>query len=217
MILIMLGPPGAGKGTQAEKLMKEFSIPQISTGDMIRAEIKAASALGRKVKTLVDKGEFVSDEIMIEIIKNRISHKDCKKGFILDGFPRTIDQADELNLLLQKSKLELNAVINFQVPDNEIIERISSRRSCAKCGAAYNIITNPPIKKDVCNKCGDKVILRADDKPETIKNRLQIYREKTEPLINYYIKKKVLIDVDGRRAIDVIQKELVGLLKKRSI
>ncbi|MBI5392251.1 adenylate kinase [Candidatus Woesearchaeota archaeon] len=212
MILIMLGPPGAGKGTQAEKIMKKFAIPQISTGEMIRNEIKAGSELGKKVKAIVDAGNLVSDDIMIEIIKSRISQKNCKKGFILDGFPRTIKQADDLSNLLALLKLKLTSVINFAVDDQKIIERISTRRFCTKCGATYNIVTNPSKKKDICDSCNGKLILRDDDKEETVKNRLKVYQEKTQPLIDYYRKHKLLMNVDASRSIDVVNKDVMGRL-----
>ncbi|MBS3138005.1 adenylate kinase [Candidatus Woesearchaeota archaeon] len=214
MILIMLGPPGSGKGTQAERIMKKLAIPQISTGEMIRNEIKLGSELGKKVKTIVDAGNLVSDDIMIEIIKSRISQKDCKNGFILDGFPRTIKQADGLGSLLTALKLKLTAVINFAVDDENIIKRISTRRFCTKCGATYNIVTNPPKKKEVCDSCNCALILRDDDKEETVRNRLKVYEEKTQPLIDYYRKHKLLMDVDASRSIDAVNKDVLGRLDK---
>jgi adenylate kinase len=186
----MLGAPGAGKGTYASRLNASLGIPHISTGDMVRDEIKAQTELGKKIKQYSDKGELVPDEIINQLLANRLEKPDCKKGFILDGFPRTINQAEALDKI---SKID--AAINLNVPDEIIITRLSNRVTCKKCGAIYNLLTLKPKKEGVCDNCGGELYQRYDDKPKVIQERLNIYREKTEPLIEYYRKKGLLKDV----------------------
>lgn len=197
MILIFLGAPGSGKGTQSELISKEFSIPQISTGDILRNEVALATDLGMEAKTYMDKGELVPDDIIIKIIENRIKEKDTKKGFILDGFPRTIKQAEALDTMLQNNNLSISKVILIDVADEEIIRRLGDRRVCPNCNAVYNITYNPPKQSGTCDKCGGKLIQRNDDKEEVIVKRLSTYKENTQPLIGYYEKTKRLTVIPG--------------------
>jgi adenylate kinase len=204
MNLILLGTPGVGKGTQAQLIEKKHHIPQISTGDILRAEIKKESDLGRKVQALMARGELVSDEIMLEIIKYRLNEPDCKQGFILDGFPRTLQQARSLDILLQELSKKNIKAISIIVPEPEIIKRLSSRRVCVKCGKTYNLHLNPPPDDAKCRVCGGEIIQRDDDKEVTIRKRLAIYMEKTAPLISYYEEKGNLFEVDGMQTVEKV-------------
>ncbi|MEM2889188.1 MAG: adenylate kinase [Candidatus Bathyarchaeia archaeon] len=190
MKIVMLGPPGAGKGTYASRLNTILGVPHISTGDMVRDEIKAQTDLGKKIKQYSDKGELVPDEIIIQLLKERLKKPDCGKGFILDGFPRTISQAEALDKISN-----IDVVLNLNVPDEIIITRLSNRVTCKKCGAIYNILTLKPKKEGVCDNCGGELYQRHDDNPDVIKERLNVYREKTQPLIEYYKKKGLLKDI----------------------
>ena len=198
MNFIFLGPPGAGKGSLAVKVAEDYKIPHISTGDIFRANIKAQTPLGVKVKAIIDSGSLVSDDLTFELVKDRLAQDDCKNGFILDGFPRTIPQADLLSGLVPDT-----AVVNFQIADEIVIKRLSTRRVCKSCGANYNVLTLPPKKEGVCDKCGGEIIQRDDDKQESILHRMDVYREQTEPLIKYYTEKGKIQNFDA--AIETAQ------------
>ncbi|MCT4544404.1 MAG: adenylate kinase [Vallitalea sp.] len=212
MRLIMLGAPGAGKGTQAKKIAAIYNIPHISTGDIFRANIKDKTDLGLKAKEYMDKGLLVPDELVVDIVADRLKQEDCKDGFILDGFPRTIPQAESLDKALISMDTKINYAINIDVPDENIVRRMSGRRACLKCGATYHINYNPPQVKDICDSCTGELILRDDDKEETVLKRLDIYHKQTSPLINYYEEKNTLVTVDGTKNIDDITKSIVEIL-----
>ena len=213
MNIILLGPPGAGKGTQAKKIQEHYKFPHISTGDILRENINNNTSLGLKAKSYMSRGELVPDELLITIIKDRLAKKDCQNGFMLDGYPRTIPQADALQMILTESGEMIDAVLNISVDDEELINRLSGRRMC-KCGASYHIIFNPPAQADVCNLCEGKLYQREDDKPETIRNRLNVYKKQTQPLINYYANKKILKTIDGSKDILQIFEEIKEVLDK---
>ena len=197
MNIILLGAPGAGKGTQAEVICKALNIPTISTGNMLRAAVKAGTEYGLKAKAAMDAGDLVSDDIVIGILKDRIAEPDAQNGFILDGFPRTIPQANVLDEALTKLGDKIDYAVNVDVPDENIIKRMGGRRACLACGATYHIEHVPPKAEGICDRCGKELVLRDDDKPETVKNRLNVYHEQTQPLIEFYEKKGVLKNVDG--------------------
>ncbi len=194
MKLILLGAPGAGKGTQAEIISEKFSIPTISTGNIIRAALKEGTEMGLKAKAYIDKGELVPDEVVIGIIKERLSESDCQGGFILDGFPRTIPQAKALDTM----GIAIDAALSIEVMDSEIVKRMSGRRVCEKCGASYHTEYKKPAVEGVCNTCGGKLVIRKDDEPETVLNRLNVYHEQTEPLKDYYKAQEKLLIVEGQ-------------------
>ena len=200
----MLGAPGAGKGTQAKRIAAKFSIPHISTGDIFRANIKNNTPLGAKAKSYMDKGELVPDELVIELIMDRFAQDDCVNGYVLDGFPRTIPQAEELDKALKSVNDNLDYAIDVEVPDDNIINRMSGRRACVNCGATYHIVHNPPKVENECDTCNGELILRDDDKPETVKNRLDVYHTQTEPLHKYYTEKGILYTVDGTQDMDTV-------------
>lgn len=212
MKIIMLGAPGAGKGTQAKQIADKYGIPHISTGDIFRANIKDGTELGKKAKTYMDQGLLVPDELVCELVVDRIQQEDCKNGFVLDGFPRTIPQAEALTDALQKIGSSMDFALNIDVPDENIIDRMSGRRACLNCGATYHIVNLPSKKEGICDVCGEKLVLRDDDKPETVKKRLQVYHEQTQPLIDYYNKKEVLLTVDGTKDIQVVFDEITAVL-----
>ena len=210
----MIETRGGGKGTQAKKIAEKYSIPHISTGDIFRANIKNNTELGQKAKTYMDKGELVPDELVVDLIMDRFKEADCVNGYVLDGFPRTIPQAEALDKALAANNEAVDFAINVEVPDENIINRMSGRRACVGCGATYHIQFNAPKVEGVCDTCGEKLILRDDDKPETVKNRLSVYHEQTQPLIDYYSKKGVLAEVDGTQAMDDVFNAIVNVLGK---
>ena len=197
MKIIMLGAPGAGKGTQAKMIADKYSIPHISTGDIFRANIKNGKELGMEAKKYMDQGQLVPDELTVRILLDRVAQDDCKNGYVLDGFPRTIPQAEVLDEALAKLGETIDYAIDVNVPDENIVNRMGGRRACVTCGATYHMVHVPPKKEGICDKCGSELILRDDDKPETVKKRLSVYHEQTQPLIDFYTKKNVLKTVDG--------------------
>ncbi|MCX9085343.1 MAG: adenylate kinase [Candidatus Methanoperedens sp.] len=211
MNIILLGPPGAGKGTQAKQIQEFYKLPHISTGDILRENINNNTSLGLKAKSYMSRGELVPDELLITIIKDRLSKKDCEKGFMLDGYPRTIPQADALQMILTESGEIVDAVVNISVDDEELIKRLSGRRMC-KCGTSYHVMFNPPEKEDICNTCNGKLYQRDDDRSEAIRNRLNVYKKQTQPLINYYDSKKILRTIDGSKEIPQIFEDIKKVL-----
>ena len=212
MIIVMLGAPGAGKGTQAAMICDKYDIPHVSTGDIFRANIKNGTELGKKAKAFMDEGKLVPDELTIELLLDRVSQDDCAKGYVLDGFPRTIPQAEVLTNALAKAGEKVDFAINVDVPDENIIKRMSGRRSCPKCGASYHVEFVPPKKEGICDVCGSELIQREDDKPETVKNRLSVYHDQTQPLIEYYEKASALQAVDGTKDKDEVFADIVSIL-----
>lgn len=212
MKIIMLGAPGAGKGTQAEKIAEKYNIPHISTGDIFRANIKEGTELGKKAKTFMDQGLLVPDSLTVDLLMDRISHEDCKKGYILDGFPRTIPQAESLAAALNEKGETLDVALNVDVPDENIINRMAGRRACPTCGSTYHVVYAAPKKEGICDKCGSELILRNDDKPETVQKRLSVYHEQTKPLIDYYNNQKILATVDGTKDMEVVFQDIVKIL-----
>ena len=204
MKIIMLGAPGAGKGTQAERISKKYGIPHISTGDIFRANIKAGTELGIKAKAYIDKGLLVPDDVTVDLVMDRISPEDCKNGYILDGFPRTIPQAESLTEALKARGTSIDHAVDVDVPDESIIARMSGRRACLTCGATYHTVYAKPVKEGICDKCGASLVLREDDKPETVKQRLLVYHEQTKPLIDYYRRENVLCTVDGTQDMEKV-------------
>ena len=208
----MLGAPGAGKGTQAKKIAEKYSIPHISTGDIFRANIKNRTELGMKAKTYMDQGLLVPDELVVDLVVDRLGQEDCANGCVLDGFPRTIPQAEALDAALTKVGQAVDYAINVEVPDENIVNRMSGRRACVNCGATYHIVYAPTKVENVCDTCQGDLILRDDDKPETVQKRLNVYHEQTQPLIDYYTKKNILVEVDGTVDIDDVFAAIVKVL-----
>lgn len=213
MRLILLGPPGAGKGTQASAIVKEFNIPHISTGDIFRENIKNRTELGNKAKEYMDKGLLVPDEIVISIVEDRLKEDDCKEGFLLDGFPRTLNQGEALDKVLSNMDLKLDKVINLNVDNEILIERAIGRRICKDCGAVFHVKFTPPKEEGVCDLCGGDLYQRDDDTVETISKRIEVYYKQTEPLIDYYSEKGLILDVDGSKDKGLLFKEIVDALK----
>ncbi len=213
MNIILLGPPGAGKGTQAKNISEDCSLPHISTGDMLRENIGNNTPLGLKAKSYMSRGELVPDELLITIIKDRLSRSDCSGGFLLDGYPRTIPQADALQMILTESGRKLDVVLNIDVDDDELIKRLSGRRMCS-CGTSYHVIFNPPEKDGICDACEGKLYQREDDKADAIRNRLVVYKKQTQPLIDYYTKKSILRKINGNKDISVISEGIKKVLEK---
>ena len=197
MNLILLGPPGAGKGTQAKMLIDAYGIPQISTGDMLREAVKNQTALGMEAKKFMDSGQLVPDEVVIGLAKDRIAQPDCEKGFMLDGFPRTVPQAEALDKVLDGMDKKIDHVISIEVPNSELLGRLTGRRTCKACGQGYHVMFDPPKQEGVCDKCGGELYQRDDDNQETVSNRLKVYGSQTEPLIDYYKAKGLLRPIDG--------------------
>ena len=214
MKIVMLGAPGAGKGTQAIKIADKYDIPHISTGDIFRANIKGGTELGQKAKSYIDKGELVPDEVTIGMLLDRIAQDDCKNGYVLAGFPRTIPQAESLTEALKSQGDRIDFALNIDVPDEAIIKRMSGRRACPKCGATYHIVYAAPKTENICDKCGTELIIRSDDKPETVKDRLNVYHQQTEPLIAYYKTAGVLREVDGTQELPKVFEDVVAILSE---
>lgn len=212
MKIIMLGAPGAGKGTQAERIAEKYQIPHISTGDIFRANIKEGTELGKKAKTFMDQGLLVPDSLTVDLLMDRIGREDCKNGYILDGFPRTIPQAESLEAALKAKGETLDVALNVDVPDENIITRMAGRRACPSCGSTYHVVYAAPKKEGICDKCGSELILRNDDKPETVQKRLAVYHEQTKPLIDYYNNQKILATVDGTKDMEVVFQDIVKIL-----
>jgi len=204
MKLVVFGPPSAGKGTQAQKLSKQYGIPQVATGDLLRKAVADKTPLGLKIKSYLDQGKLGPDEVIVQLIKERVAKPDCKNGFLLDGFPRTMGQAKELERMTDID-LVLSIVVDFEA----LVERAVGRRTCPKCSAVYHIKFNPPMNEGICEKCGAKLIQRDDDKEDTVRNRLRVYQEQTAPLIEYYRKKGKLVDIDGSGGIDAVYSQMV--------
>lgn len=216
MKIIMLGAPGAGKGSQASRIAKEYQLPHISTGDIFRANLKEETELGKRAKSFMDKGELVPDDITIAMLLDRIHKEDCKNGYILDGFPRTIPQAEALKEALAKKDEKIDLALDVEASDELIIKRMAGRRTCPTCGAIYHIVTLPPKTEGICDRCGADLIQRKDDNEETVKNRLKIYHEVTEPLISYYKKEGILEEIDGAEELDKVFEKVKRIIHERS-
>ncbi len=213
MRAILMGPPGAGKGTQAAVLIEKFQIPHISTGDMFRAAIKAGTHLGLKAKEYMDAGSLVPDEVTIGIVAERLAEADCANGFLLDGFPRTVAQADALDKILVDLRMKLDGVLNIEVDEAKLLERLTGRRICRQCGATYHMVFNPPTTLNVCDKCGGELYQRSDDTLETAKNRLEVYNRQTQPLIEYYRGQGLLKEINGDQEISKVLDDILAALE----
>lgn len=212
MKIIMLGAPGAGKGTQAKMIADKYSLPHISTGDIFRANIKNGTELGMEAKRYMDEGKLVPDELTVKILLDRVAKEDCKNGYVLDGFPRTIPQAEVLEKALNEQGESIDWAIDVDVPDENIVNRMSGRRACVNCGATYHLVHIPPKQEGICDKCGSELILRDDDKPETVLNRLKVYHDQTQPLIDFYSSRNVLKTVDGTQDMEDVFASIVAIL-----
>ena len=212
MKIIMLGAPGAGKGTQAKKIAAKYGIPHISTGDIFRANIKNGTELGKKAKTYMDQGLLVPDELVVDLVVDRVNQDDCENGYVLDGFPRTIPQAEALTEALEKMGQKVDFAIDVNVPDENIVKRMGGRRACVTCGATYHMVYAPTKKEGICDTCGGELILRDDDKPETVQKRLDVYHDQTQPLIDYYTSQGILRTVDGTVDIDDVFRAITEFL-----
>ena len=212
MKIIMLGAPGAGKGTQAKMIAEKYGVPHISTGDIFRANIKNQTELGMEAKKYMDEGKLVPDELTVKILLDRVAKEDCANGYVLDGFPRTIPQAEVLTEALEKLNDAVDYAIDVDVPDENIVKRMSGRRACVNCGATYHVVYAPTKVEGICDKCGEKLILRDDDKPETVKSRLDVYHKQTQPLIEFYSKKNILKEVDGTVSMNDVFNNIVAIL-----
>ncbi len=214
MLLILLGPPGAGKGTQAEEIANEYDIAYISTGDILRKAVKENTELGRKARQYMDKGQLVPDELVVEIIKARLMDPDCKNGALFDGFPRTVEQALFLENALPDLNLKIDRVLSLEVEEDDLIERLTGRRVCSDCGASYHLKFNPPEVRNVCDICGGDLYQRDDDRLETVQERMEVYKKQTEPLIEFYQKRGLLSTIDGNQEINEVQKQIKNILEK---
>ena len=212
MKIVMLGAPGAGKGTQAKMIAEKYGVPHISTGDIFRANIKNGTELGKEAKSYMDKGQLVPDELTVRLLLDRVANADCANGYVLDGFPRTIPQAEVLTAELEKLGEKVDYAVDVDVPDENIINRMSGRRACLTCGATYHIVNVPPKKEGICDTCGSELVLRDDDRPETVKKRLNVYHEQTQPLKDYYEAKGVLRTVDGTLPMMEVFEAIVKIL-----
>ncbi len=211
---ILLGPPGAGKGTQAVKIVEKYNIPHISTGDIFRENIKNQTELGKRAKAYMDRGELVPDELVVEIATDRLTKDDCKNGFLLDGFPRTIFQAEKLDEFLTQRGEKLDKVINIDVEKDALVKRITGRRVCKSCGASYHVVNIPPKKDGICDLCSGELIQRADDTEETVLNRIDVYNKQTKPLVDYYDKAGVIINIDGNKDLDDVLADIIKGLEQ---
>lgn len=212
MKVIMLGAPGAGKGTQAKMIADKYHIPHVSTGDIFRANIKEGTPLGMEAKKYMDQGLLVPDELTVKILLDRVANEDCKNGYVLDGFPRTIPQAEVLDKALNELNDQIDFAINVDVPDENIVKRMGGRRACVSCGATYHLEHIPPKAEGICDRCGEALILRDDDKPETVGNRLKVYHDQTQPLIDFYGAKGILKEVDGTRSMEAVFEAITAIL-----
>lgn len=217
MYILLMGPPGAGKGTQAAKLVERYSIPHISTGDMFRAAVKEQTALGKQAKAYMDAGQLVPDSVTIGIVKERLSKPDAKRGFILDGFPRTLEQARSLDATLEELGISLNGVLNVSVPAGELISRVTGRRICRKCGATYHVVNFPPTDPEHCDKCAGELYQRDDDSEETVTKRLAVYQAQTKPLIEYYSQHGIYTEINGLQPMDKVFDDIVAALGRSSV
>ncbi|MGQ9755844.1 MAG: adenylate kinase [Desulfotomaculales bacterium] len=213
MNLLIMGPPGGGKGTQAEVLVRELGVTHISTGDMFREAVKEGTEMGKKAKEYMDKGQLVPDEVVIGMVKERLSRPDCARGFLLDGFPRTLAQAEALDTTLKEMGIKLDAVININVPREAILERLTGRRVCRSCGATYHVKYNPPKVEGKCNNCGGELYQRSDDTEETVNKRLDVYEAQTQPLIEYYAKQGLIKDINGNQDIKKVSEDMLASLR----
>jgi adenylate kinase len=214
MRIIMLGAPGAGKGTQAKRIADKYKIPHISTGDIFRANIKNGTELGQIAKSYMDQGLLVPDDLVVDLVVDRIKQDDCVNGYVFDGFPRTIPQAEALDAALKEFNEKIDYVVNVEVPDSNIVERMSGRRACLKCGATYHLQYIPTKVEGICDDCGSELVLRDDDKPETVRKRLRVYHEQTQPLIDYYKKQGILVEVDGTKDIAEVFEAIECILEQ---
>lgn len=214
MKVVMLGAPGAGKGTQAKMIASKYSVPHISTGDIFRANIKEGTELGKKAKSFMDQGLLVPDELVVDLVVDRLQKEDCSNGYVLDGFPRTIPQAEALDAALSKLETKLDFALDIDVADEFIVKRMGGRRACLTCGATYHIVNIPPKKEGICDTCGGELVLRDDDKPETVEKRLSVYHEQTQPLIDYYKNSGILVTLDGTKDMNEVFTKICSVLER---
>lgn len=217
MRLIFLGPPGVGKGTQAQRLSETYKVPKVSTGDILREAVHKNTPLGVKAKSFIDAGMLVPDDVVIEIVRERLEEPDCQKGYIMDGFPRTIEQAEALGKMLKETGSVIQQVLNFQLSDEELVRRLSGRRSCPHCQIVYNLASHPPKQEGVCDHCKSSLVQRSDDEPQTILKRLEVYRRQTKPLISYYEGRKLLANINAAGGVEDVFKRVIAAVQKGEI